>query len=140
MKKRNFLALLGAAAVLLPTALSTAASAQTDADNDYLNNLYSFLQGQDETTYMMATSAMTPAESVWAAQMFCQTFSSGIAPSDVFAVYTSSAIQQAESQGVALTDEMAYSVGLYGGAVMNIGAAHYCPQYQPQVQQALQAL
>ena len=140
MKKRNFLALLGAAAVLLPTVLSTAASAQTSADNDYLNNLYSFLQGQDETTYMMATSAMTPAESVWAAQMFCQTFSSGMAPSDVFAVYTSSAIQQAESQGVSLTDEMAYSVGLYGGAVMNIGAAHYCPEYQPQVQQALQAL
>lgn len=140
MKKRNVLALLGAAAVLLPTALSTAASAQTSADNDYLNSLYSFLQSQDETTYMMATSAMTPAESVWAAQMFCQTFSAGAAPSEVFEVYTASALQQAETQGIAMSDEMAYSVGLYGGAVMNIGAAHYCPQYQPQVQQALQAL
>ena len=154
MKKRNFLALLGA--VLIPAAFSTAAIAQTStaqtpvaqtsgaqtssADDDYLNTLYGFLKEQDEATYAMATSAMTPAESVWAAQMFCQTFSSGAAPSDVFAVYTSSAIQQAETHGIALTDEMAYSVGLYGGAVMNIGSAYYCPEYQPQVQQALQAL
>ena len=140
MKKHRFLALLGVTAILLPTAFSTAATAQTDAENSYLNNLYSFLQSQDETTYEMATSAMTPAQNVWAAQMFCQTFSAGMAPSEVFAVYTASAIQEAETQGVALTDEMAYSIGLYGGAVMNIGAAHYCPQYQPQVQQALQAL
>ena len=140
MKKPNILALLGAAAILLPTALSSAASAQSSNDNDYLNNLYSFLQGQDEMTYAMATSAMTPDESVWAAQMFCQTFSAGVSPSDAFAVYTSAAVQQAEDQGLALTDEMAYAVGLYGGAVMNVGSAHYCPQYQPQVQQALQAL
>ena len=140
MKKRNFLALLGATAVLIPAAFSTAAAAQTDPNGDYLNNLFSFLQSQDATTYEMATSAMTPAQNVWAAQMFCQTFSAGIAPSEVFAIYTASAIQEAETRGVALTDEMAYSVGLYGGAVMNIGAAHYCPQYQPQVQQALQSL
>lgn len=141
MKKRNILALLGTAAVLLPTAFSTAVSAQNSpADNDYLNNLYSFLQGQDEITYTMATSVLPAEYSVWAAQMFCQAFSTGAAPGELFEVYSDSALQQAEVQGTVLTDELAYSVGLYGGAVMNIGAAHYCPEYQPQVQQALQAL
>jgi len=140
MKKPKFLALFGAAAVLLPTVFSTAAIAQTTADNEYLSNLYSFLQGKDEVTYAMATSALTPAENVWAAQMFCQTFSAGVSPSDAFSIYTSSAVEQAAARGVGLTDEMAYAVGLYGGAVMNIGSAYYCPQYQSQVQQALQAL
>lgn len=140
MKKPNFFALLGAVAVVFPTVFSAGAIAQNAPNDEYLNNLYSFLQSQDEMTYAMATSAMTPEQSVWAAQMFCQTFSSGVSPSDAFAVYTSAAVQQAEAQGVGLTDEMAYAVGLYGGAVMNIGSAYYCPEYQSQVQQALQAL
>ena len=39
-----------------------------------------------------------------------------------------------------VTEEMAYAVGLYGGTVMNLGASHYCPEYQPDVQQALSSL
>ena len=140
MKKFNVLALFGAAAFALPTVMSGGAIAQSSpSDSEYLNNLYDFLQGQDEVTYQMATTAMSAEDNIWAAQMFCQTFELGANPSDVFAVYTSAAVEEANARG-GMTDEMAYAIGLYGGAVMNVGAAHYCPQYQPQVQQALQAL
>jgi len=130
-------ALLGAVVCSLPMA----AIAQTNStDNAYLNDLYSFLQSEDSITYTMATQSMTPEDSVWAAQMFCETFASGVSPSDAYSVYTTAAIGQGEAYGEYFTEEIAYAVGLYGGAVMNLGAAHYCPQYQPQVQQALRAL
>lgn len=139
--------LLWGIALSLPTvAISDAtfpAAAQAQistADNVYLSELYTFLESQDAVTHAMATEAMSPEDSIWAAQMFCRTFDAGVSPADAFSVYTSSAISQATSQGVELTEEMAYAVGLYGGAVMNLGAAHYCPDYQPDVEEALQSL
>ncbi|MEM6599240.1 MAG: hypothetical protein AAF635_13950 [Cyanobacteria bacterium P01_C01_bin.69] len=126
---------------LEPTALAQSAATQRSAvDNTYLSELYTFLASQDTITHAMATEAMSPEDSVWAAQMFCRTFEAGVSPEDAFSVYTSSAISQATSQGVELTEEMAYAVGLYGGAVMNIGAAHYCSEYQAEVEAALQSM
>ncbi|MGC1305805.1 MAG: DUF732 domain-containing protein [Phormidesmis sp.] len=137
MKGIKFSALLGATLLTM----STAATAQTtNADDDYLSDLHSFLEGQDTVTYTMATSVISPEQNVWAAQMFCQSFSSGVSPADAFGIYTSAALGEANAQNAVVTEEMAYAVGLYGGAVMNLGAAHYCPQYQSQVQQALQTL
>jgi hypothetical protein len=146
MKGFKFSVLLSALAIALPTSLPTAAIAQpvriaqnTSLDSAYLEDLYGFLQGQDSTTYAMATEAMTPEQSVWAAQMFCQTFSAGISPAEAYDIYTTSAVTEASNYGAA-TEEMLYAIGLYGGAVMNLGSAHYCPEYQTQVLQALQTL
>ncbi|MEL6779920.1 MAG: hypothetical protein AAFO06_22005 [Cyanobacteria bacterium J06597_16] len=137
MKGFKFSALLSAIAIALPTA----AIAQTaPADQQYLDDLYGFLQSQDPMTYAMATQAMSAEQNVWAAQMFCQTFSAGVSPSDAYSAYTTTAISQASSYGEDFTEEMAYAVGLYGGAVMNLGSSHYCPQYQSQVEQALRSL
>ncbi|MEL6468743.1 MAG: hypothetical protein AAFQ74_03370 [Cyanobacteria bacterium J06623_4] len=136
MKGLKFSAFITAVALLLPSA----AIAQTDEDDAYLSQLYGFLQSQDAVTHAMATESMSPEDSIWAAQMFCRTFDAGVAPADAFTVYTASAVSQATSQGVDMTEEMAYAVGLYGGAVMNVGSMHYCPQHQPQVEQALQSL
>lgn len=135
-------ALVGAVALSIPAMMVTtpAADAQTASDDAYLDQLYSFLESEDSITYTMATQSMSGEANVWAAQMFCRTFEAGVSPADAFSVYTSSAISQASSQGVNVTEEMAYAVGLYGGAVMNLGSAHYCPQYQPAVEQALQSL
>ncbi len=88
----------------------------------------------------MATQAMAPEDSVWAAQTFCQTFSSGVSPADAYSAYTHAAVNQASTYGEHFTEEVAYAIGLYGGTVMNLGAAHYCPQYQPQVEQVLRSL
>ena len=145
MKGLTFSALLGVlslsmSATALVAAPVAAQSTQSSSDSVYLNQLYRFLQSEDPITHAMATQAMSPEDSVWAAQMFCRTFAAGVSPADAFSLYTSSAISEATSQGVHLTEEMAYAVGLYGGAVMNLGSAHYCPQYQPDVEQALQSM
>lgn len=130
-------ALLGTAEIAMPTA----AVAQTSsADSAYLNDLYSFLQGQDDITYTMATQALGSDYNIWVAQMFCETFAAGVSPENAFAIYNDAALSQAASYGMGVPDEVAYAVGLYGGAAMNLGAAHYCPQYQPRVQQALRSL
>lgn len=132
---------LGALLSAVVCSLPMAAIAQTSStDNAYISDLYRFLQSEDNITYTMATRSMTPEDSVWAAKMFCDTFASGVSPADAYAVYTSAAIGQGETYGEQFTEEIAYAVGLYGGAVMNLGSAHYCPQYQPQVQQALRSL
>jgi len=137
MKGFKFSVLLGTVAMVLPTA---AIAQTTPNDQAYLNDLHSFLQSQDAITYAMATQAMTPEQNVWAAQMFCQTFASGVSPTDAYTTYTSAALSQASAYGESFTEEMAYAVGLYGGTVMNLGASHYCPEYQPDVQQALSSL
>ncbi|MEO1637246.1 MAG: hypothetical protein AAFS04_19425, partial [Cyanobacteria bacterium J06631_9] len=108
-------------------------------DSSYISHLYSFLQSKDNMTYLMATQSMTESDSIQAAQMFCDTFESGVDPAEAFSAYTSTAIRQATSMGATMTEEMAYAVGLYGGAVMNLGTAYYCPEYQPQVERALQS-
>ncbi len=137
MKGFKLSALIGAIACMIPTA---SLAQTTAADSAYLNDLFSFLQAEDEITYMMATQAMTPEDNVWAAQMFCETFASGVNPADAYSAYTTAAISQASSYGDYFTEDVAYAIGLYGGAAMNLGAAHYCPQYQPQVEQALRNL
>lgn len=134
--------LLGSGTALLlshpaPAAAQNNSTAATDSA--YLTELYSFLESRDAITHAMATQSMSAEDSVWAAQMFCRTFESGISPTDAFTAYTSSAMNQAIERGANLTDEMAFAVGLYGGAVMNVGSAFYCPQHQPQVEQAFQA-
>ena len=134
MKRFKWSALFSALAISFPTA---AVAQTTSADQAYLDDLYSFLENQDSITYTMATRGMSAEQNIWAAQMFCQTLSSGVEPIDAYSAYTSAAVAQASSLGTTLTDEMAYAVGLYGGAVMNLGAFHYCPQFQPQVSQAL---
>lgn len=135
--KAKFSALLAAALLVLPTA---AAAQPTPTDQAYLDDLYRFLQTQDATTYSMATQTMSPEQNIWAAKTFCQTFSAGVSPSDAYAAYLSRAIGSSALTESRLTDEMAYAVGLYGGTVMNLGASYYCPQYQLQVEQALQSL
>lgn len=137
MKRLKLSVLLGAVAVLWPT---TAIAQTTANDQAYINDLHSFLQTQDAITYTMATQAMTPEQNVWAAQMFCQTFASGVSPTDAYTTYTSAALSQASAYGQSFTDEMAYAVGLYGGTVMNLGSSYYCPEYQADVQQALSSL
>ncbi len=137
MKGFKLSALIGAIALTLPTA---AMAQTTAADSAYLNDLYSFLGTEDEITYSMATQAMAPEDNIWAAQMFCDTFASGVSPTDAYSAYTTAAISQASSYGEYFTEDVAYAIGLYGGAVMNLGSAHYCPQYQPQVEQALRSL
>ncbi|MEL6491841.1 MAG: hypothetical protein AAFV85_16330 [Cyanobacteria bacterium J06634_6] len=113
--------------------------ASPSTDSSYINHLYSFLESTDNLTYVMATESMTERDSIQAAQMFCNTFESGVDPADAFSAYTSTAIRQATAMGAEMTEEMAYAVGLYGGAVMNLGTAYYCPEYQSQVEQALQS-
>jgi hypothetical protein len=138
MKGIKLAALIGAIACMIPTA----SLAQTTAtDSAYLNDLYSFLESEDETTYILATQGISPENNVWAAQMFCETFASGVSPADAYSTYTTATMSQISSYGGEyLTEDIAYAIGLYGGVVMNLGTAYYCPQYQPQVQQALRSL
>ncbi|NJM98187.1 MAG: DUF732 domain-containing protein [Phormidesmis sp. RL_2_1] len=129
-------ALLGA----ITLSSATAALGQTNStDSEYLSGLYGFLRSQDAITYTLATREMTDEQNIWAAQSFCQAFASGVSPADVYSVFTSAAFSEASNQGTAITEEIAYAIGLYGGSVMTLGATHYCPQYQPQVQQALRS-
>lgn len=129
----------GTTLLLLHTTPTAAQSNQSATDSAYLTELYSFLESRDAATHTMATQSMSAEDSVWAAQMFCRTFESGVNPADAFIAYTSSAINQAVARGANMTEEMAFAVGLYGGAVMNVGSAYYCPQYQPQVEQTFQS-
>ena len=144
MKNLPFSALLSLTAGLVTLTMPLAANAfgqvSPSTDSNYINHLYRFLRSQDDMTYVMATESMSETDSIQAAQMFCNTFESGVDPADAFSAYTTGAIRQATSMGATMTEEMAYAVGLYGGAVMNLGTAYYCPEYQSQVEQALQSL
>ncbi|MGB7486055.1 MAG: hypothetical protein WA901_07680 [Phormidesmis sp.] len=126
----------------LPTDDSSTATPSTvtpSTDSAYLNQLYSLLQRQDAITHAMATQSMSTEDNIRAAQMFCRTFDLGVSPTEAFSIYTTSAINQAASLGADITEELAHAVGVYGGAVMSLGATHYCPQHQSQVQQALES-
>jgi len=139
MKGFKFSALIRAIVLSVPLVAPAAIAQTPTANSAYLNQLYSFLRSQDPTTYEMATQSMSEEDSIWAAQMFCRTFEFGVSPVEAFSAYTSSAISSATSLGANMTEEMAYAVGLYGGAVMHLGAEHYCPQHQLQVERALQS-
>lgn len=117
---------------------ATIQNSQTDAA--YLDQLYTFLRSQDTNTYEMATQSISEGDSIDAAQMFCRSFEAGVSPAAAFSAYTTSTIEQATSHGADVTEEMAYSVGLYGGAVMSLGTTYYCPSYKAQVREALTSL
>ena len=129
-------ALLGTAILSVPTA----ARAQSASDDSaYLNDLYSFLRSQDSLTYQIAAQELGGEYNVWAAQMFCQTLAAGVSPEQAFSAFSNAAMAEAANYG-SVPDEVNYAIGLYGGTVMNLGAAYYCPQYQLRVEQALRSL
>ncbi|MEO1634126.1 MAG: hypothetical protein AAFS04_03475 [Cyanobacteria bacterium J06631_9] len=133
----SLFALLGVAAVSVPTA---AIAQYTSQDQQYLTDLYNFLQSQDELTYALAADEMGHEGNIWVAQSFCSEFENGVSPEDVYSIFTSAALSQLQAPSAQAYEEIAYSIGLYGGSVMNLGSAYYCPQYQPQVEQALRSL
>ncbi|MEO1394967.1 MAG: hypothetical protein AAFV90_18850 [Cyanobacteria bacterium J06634_5] len=131
---------LGAFALSVPLSVSTSAIAQTTEQN-YLNDLYSFLQGQDTLAYRTATYYETSNDlNVWMAQSFCQDLANGGNTEAVYTEFMAGAMQAGSLPTQAATERLNYSVGLYIGSVMNLGSAYYCPQYQDQVVQALRNL
>ena len=133
----SLVALLGVAAVSMPT---EAIAQYTSQDQQYLNDLYSFLQSQDELTYALAADEMGHEGYIWVAQSFCNEFENGVSPGDVYSIFTSAALSQVQAPNTQAYEEIAYSIGLYGGSVMNLRSANYCPAYQPQVEQTLRSL
>ena len=136
--KRGFqlFALLGTFALAAPTA----AVAQTEAvDRAFLDSLYSFLQGQDDLAYQVAVSQVGDASNVWLAQGICIDFENGLNPADGYDIMVNAALSQLQGLSGEAYEQASYSVALYGGTMMNLGAAYYCPQYQPAVEQALRA-
>ncbi|MEL6263186.1 MAG: hypothetical protein AAFR12_19180 [Cyanobacteria bacterium J06626_6] len=137
---RNGLRAIALSGLVTLSAPTAAAAQMSTADQDYLNSLYSFLQAQDTTAYGLATNEMRDEGNIWIAQTFCQSFERGASPADVYSVYMS-AVMDAIGPGSGEAYEQAtYAIGLYSGSVMNLGSAYYCPQYQPQVEQALRSL
>ncbi|MEL6137034.1 MAG: hypothetical protein AAFR42_06455 [Cyanobacteria bacterium J06628_6] len=129
-------ALLSTATVL---ATAPAALAQS-ADQNYISDLYNFLGSQDELAYVVAAEYIGADMNVYLAQSFCQAYREGVSPADAFSYFTTYAISEAANSGYALGDAEAYTLGLYAGSVMNLGAAYYCPEYSAQVEQALNAM
>ncbi|MEL7331937.1 MAG: hypothetical protein AAFN12_06785 [Cyanobacteria bacterium J06560_2] len=130
------------AAVLSVLALSvpTAVSAQTETvDRDFLNSFYTFLQGQDDFSYQLATGWMGDETNVWLAKGVCLDFDRGLSPAEGYDLFVSAARTQMQGLTQQEYDRAAYAVDLYGGALMNLGSAYYCPQYQPQVEAALRS-
>lgn len=128
--------LLGALALAAPTA----AVAQTESvDRAFLNSLYSFLQEQDNLAYQVAVSQVGDASNVWLAQGICIDFQNGLSPADGYDMMVNAALSQLQGLSGPAYEQASYSVALYGGTMMNLGSAYYCPQYQPAVEQALRA-
>ena len=129
-------ALLSAFSLVAPTA----ALAQTEAvDRAFLDSLYGFLQGQDNLAYI-AAGQVGDASNVWLAQGICIDFENGLNPTDGYNIMIDTALSQLQGLSDEAYEEASYSMALYGGSMMNLGAAYYCPQYQPAVEQALRSL
>lgn len=127
------LPLLGAMALSTPTA----ALAQTNAnDQNFLNDMYSFLHGQDDLAHELA-NWMGDEMNVYVAQSLCQEFASGRSAQSLYAEFNAGVISTMDA---ATYEQVDYATGLYIGSIMNLGSAYYCPEYQPQVVQALQSL
>ena len=148
MKILKLLALAGTASATLPVFLSAPVLANSptqmlaqssSVDRQYLDSLYTFLGDTDELAYNLAVDEMGAADNIGAAQAFCEAFGLGVTPSEAIDIYISSAAEEADKLELD-SEEIGYSVGLYGGAVMNIGSAYYCPEFQPQVLRALRGL
>lgn len=122
-------------------AAPTAAIAQTEAvDRAFLDGLYSFLQSQDDLAYQVAVSQVGDASNIWLAQGICIDFENGLSPADGYDLMVTAALSQLQGLSGPAYEQASYSVALYGGSMMNLGAAYYCPQYQPAVEQALLSL
>ena len=126
---------VAAISVMAPTA-----SAQSSADQNYLNDLYSFLYEQDTLAYNAATQHLGNAVNIQIALDMCQAYRQGVQPADAFSFVTTYAMSEAANRGANLDGQGSYSLGLYVGTVMNLGSAYYCPEYQPNVVQALQSM
>lgn len=146
MRTPKLFASIGTAAAALPLLLSTAALANlpqetlaqsSPIDGQYLDSLYSFLESSDDLAHEMAITEFSPADHISTAQAFCQVFEMGTTPTEAITAYFYGVIEEAEKQGLSDSEEVGYAAGLYGGAVMNIGSAYYCPEFQNQVKQAL---
>ena len=118
---------------------STSAMAQS-TDQSYINDLYNFLNSQDQVAYAVASQYLGADMNIYLAQSFCQAFRDGMPPGDAFSYFTTYSMSEAANRGYPVGDNEAYVLGLYAGSVMNLGSAYYCPEYQGQVQQALNAL
>ncbi|MEL6492187.1 MAG: hypothetical protein AAFV85_13285 [Cyanobacteria bacterium J06634_6] len=128
--------LLGVMALSAPTA----ATAQiTSTDQDFLNSLYSFLQSQDDLAYQTA-GYIGDETNVWLAQGMCMDFRRGLDPAEGYNLLMAAAQNQMHTVPQEMQAQASYSVGLYGGSLMNLGAAYYCPDYQPGVEAALRSL
>ncbi|MEO1592697.1 MAG: hypothetical protein AAFU71_15590 [Cyanobacteria bacterium J06632_22] len=121
--------------------LVSGSSAQAQSTDQYfINDLYNFLGSQDAVAYEVASQYLGPEVNVYLAQSFCQAFRDGVSPGDAFSYFTTYSLSEANNRGYPVGDDEAYVLGLYTGSVMNLGAAYYCPEYQGQVQQALNAM
>ncbi len=136
----NFLAglkvvsLLGAIALFSPTE----AIAQPGIDDqNFLSDLYSFLQSEDSLSHELAY-AMGDDMNMMIAQSVCQELSSGRSPQSLYAEFNAGVVNSVPDPEI--YNQIDYSTGLYIGSIMNLGSAYYCPQYQPRVVQALQSL
>ena len=112
----------------------------TQSDQDFLNNLYSFLESQNGLAYQVAAGHIGDEANVWLAQGICMELRRGMDPAEGYNTLVTSAQSQMQSVPTDVYDQASYAVGLYGGSLMNLGAAYYCPEYQPQVESALRSL
>jgi hypothetical protein len=127
--------------LLASTALAlgaTPASAQSTHDY-YLSDLYNFLAANDQFSYAVA-SEIGHETNIMAAQELCVAYQEGLSPADAYSWITTSMVSEASRYNVAFSADQTYALNLYVGAVMNLGAAYYCPDYQPSVEQALSSL
>lgn len=134
------LALLGAVVVFSPTA----ASAQTNhTDVNFLGDLYSFLESQNDLAHYIATSMEVSSISrvnAEGAQEVCDSLASGMSAQNIYNVFMSETLYDRRGTDIHTYEEIEYAVGLYFGSVMNLGSAYYCPNYHADVVQALRVL
>lgn len=130
---------LGVMALSSPTA-AIAQTPITAADQEFVNSLYSFLYEQNTLAYQVAADYIGAEANVWLAQGICMDFRRGLAPADGYDLLIASAQSQMHNVPPEAHEQVYYAVGLYGGSLMNLGAAYYCPEYQPQVEAVLRAL
>jgi hypothetical protein len=114
-----------------------AAPAKAQSTHDYyLGDLYDFLAANDQFAYTVAME-IGHETNVMAAQELCIAYSEGLSPTDAYSWITTSIVSEATRYDVAFTNQQTYALNLYVGSVMNLGAAYYCPEYQPSVERAL---
>ena len=139
--RRGFQLCLSVGILALSAPTAALAQVQIDAaDRNFLNDLYSFLQGQDAMAYQVAAGFVGDETNVWLAKGICLDFDRGLSPADGYALFVAAARSQMQNIPQQQYDQSAYSVDLYGGALMNLGAAYYFPKWRPPVYTALPSM